>query len=520
MVEPIISGRYPRSAYAVRFNQGPRALGLSHGVAVCGPKTSAGSGTAATPVRCDGTSEALALAGPGSHLHLALLSALKLAKGKVPIYAVPTAAPAVGPVAASLATVLGGAATEDGVLSIMIGTDLCEIPVPNTTTNDALGALIAAAYHATTGTQPFCPATAAFVAGTHTLTWTDKCTGTEGNQNRIDIFNIPAGLTFTVSSGLFTGGAGVGGYAAAYAAVCGVLRDVDFLATCTATAAGLTATGMLQDAVQAAIDPEVGHLITAVVGQNGTEGDITTMCAGLDLGGTDIDEPAVWFACLGAVANQASPGQLAGALAGARAAATVSDRNKHWAAKRAFVLDGIPVPRLRSAYPGLTSLKVMLGAGVTPVEYDEATGTARIVRSQTCKHVTSGGADYRSADSNVPDVTAYVVQDQSQALYDEFGACSGVDDVDGREPEDIGPDTVSPSLMDSSALGRYKSKFVGSLGWCDAYYRNGAGKSVPVDDQYIFSRDLVDSGQFNGAQAIVVKRQVHTIGCRYDEVGY
>lgn len=488
------------------------------GQAITNLFTSYGSATVNVPVRIDDAAAALTYAGAGGEAYRALLPAVAKAKGKVPVYLCATTN-ASGAWATYTSTI-SGTATADGVLKVTIGTDVCQVSVTSGQGFATVGAAIAAAYSHTTGTQPLSPAVCTYAAGT--LTWQAKCAGTSGNSIRALISDIPAGLAFGSPTGLFTSGAAIAGYDAAYDAVLGVLFDVDYVLPCTIDTAAITASGMLRDEIIDAADPGVGHLCTAALGCNTTEGDATTMTASLDLGGTDYDEPAVWFEHFPAVANQAEPWVIAAEGVSIRANKTVVDRNANFGQiNKVATLSFVPVPASTSSYPTKASIEAMLAAGCSPIEYVLSSGTARVVRFQTCKHVTAGSADFRAADTNVADVGAYLAKDQSQALADEYGGCVIADDVDGREPEDLGQNTVTASLMASTALARYKSRFCGTLGWCEEVYRDATtGEVTPIDDQFAFERDSTDSSRINGVNPFVVKRWCMGIGVRYEEIGY
>lgn len=518
MIDSLITGRYPRSAYAVALNRGPRGLGSRHGICVLGQITTSETGVVNVPVEVGSESEALALAGAGSDLHLGLVAASRNARGRVPIYACPVKAPSAGAVSTIVLT-FTGTATAAGTLRVAFGTDVCEMPVVVGTTAANVGAFLDAAYDAVAGTQPFAPVVGSSLVAAFTAT--SKCKGTQSNMIPFEVYDIPAGLAVDDSDGFLAGGSGIGDYDDAADAVFGVLKSCDYFVSCISDAPAITTAGQLLDKLIAARNPGVGHLAHLFFGINSTEGVATTLSAGLDLGGTDFDEPSWACALCAGISNRATPAQLAGALAGRRAAETVVNRNAHWGTiRRSAVLAGIPAPRKVTNYPTFASIQTMLASGITPLEYDNATGRSKVVRSQTCKHVTAGGADFRGADSNIIDVMDYLAQDQSQALADEYGDCVIADDVDGREPENLPAKTVTASLMASSALARYKSLYCGTLLWCETHYRDSAGELAPIDDMFVFERDTLDSSKINGINAGVVRRWAMQISVRYEEIGY
>ncbi len=526
MLTPVYSGRIPGTYYTVALCKGIRSPANTRPVIVFGLKGASGTGVANTPTLCTSPEDARTQGGSGYGLHLAAAAVFRGG---------PTAVVYTCVVEVDAATVVpkviafAGACTVAGTLQVQVGRTIFDIAVDVADTGDDVGTAVAAALDAATGTQGDAPATATFASPN--LSLSPKDAGIDGAYVRYAFRNIPTGITIAAGSvdieSTCTAGLTGALYSAAFAAAFGDgMPSYDFVVpAATDTAYLTTATTGLKDRITTAAGATIMRQMNAVIGSNADLATATTASASFDDGGTDWDEPGWRFQVIWGKLQFALPWELAGTECGIRATKTAVNRNANWSGKRGAKMPGIFPVSLTTNYPTTAEIEAALTAGVTPLRYERNEigfqyGLVTIVRPITCKFSSGGAVDLRASDVNIPDVAQAVAVGMNTYLADKYNSCTiSDDDEDGNPPADLPEDCVTPSLMKSTAIARYKSFYCDRLGWCEKSYTNDAGELTDVAELFVCERDTADPTATNMRHPILVRRWHMRSGFAFEEFG-
>lgn len=507
----IITGRRPRIAVRLAFGQGRRSPAIGRTLAVVAGKSAAGAGTANVVTSIYSSDEASAHFGPGTSGHLQCAAAFDV-DAKAKILAV-IAADSTATAATFTPNSIAGTATASGTMLVRFADCILPVTVTNTDTADQVGAAILAAY----AKHPECPVVPTYASPN--LTFTSKDKGTQTPQIKWMISDVPAGITFTATSGTLdsAGGANELDWSAAYAALSASGEQVDLIVPATNITAALTeATTGLRDRVVAAAQPGVEKWWGVVLGQTTTYATATTQADSFDLGTVNpATEPGWWFQIVWAKNNYGLPWVVAARAAAARLRETATNINHRWCdIETGYTLAGLTLPVTDADYPTDTEIENCLSNGVTPIAYNKSGGTGYIVWPVTTKHVTGGAADFRASETNVPDTTVYAARYLKTMFADQDWEFGADDNADGSIPDTLAAQTVTPSMAKSYYLAVYKGPELAK--YLDQTYRDDGGVLHDVDD-------LVDaqwgSGVLDVLGPILVKRWLRAIGLDLREYG-
>lgn len=477
-----ISSSYKVPRFIAKINFGVGAVSAGSGRLACllvGMKTSAGSMTAdVAPVRCTSEAEAEALAGPGSQLARMAYKALQIPSCEIWLAAVTE--PGAG--TAGTITILLGGTVGNGIVRFRLGGTAINVNVASTMALDDVGTAITAAFNA----KSKLPCTAAYNAGTDTITLTLRNKGASGLDWILyhDPTDKPSALTLTV-----TGSATINTYG-------------------TKFGAGGTGTGA----------EDVTTLLTKLTQRR---------WARIALGHNDATNAALWethvntksgplsllldqlvFASSSAYATAAS---LAQTTLNAYRAQVLWMRNSEShpceiAAVKAAIrsvseqanpitdYDGMVLPGI-AAYADIaaadmatdTEQDTALNNSLTPVV--SINGEARVVRSITSYSLNGANQDERCLDIGDVAMTDYATLDLKLLYETEFRPANpnvGPNPADGEEPPPAGvayPDLWKAYVV-KRARGWYDSTWteerpVGS--WAPIVDYNRAGKYITCD---------------------------------------
>jgi phage tail sheath gpL-like len=510
----ILTGRVPMFVFSIALAMGVRAISGERAVLVVGTNAAAVVAYIDDTVY-DVTSEADAIAiyGRGFPAHRVIKN-MYAAEPNVKIRAV-----IAGDNAATAATkscALAVLPTVAGVLKLQVADEILEISVTAGEAINDIGAAIVAEY----ALHPDCPAVITFA--TPNVIITAKGLGVEGNLLKYRWYDIPTTLTISNSSGVLAGGTGTPGWSTAYAAAFGGGAAIDFVVPTTNTTATLiTATTGLRDRIQTMALPANGKPMNAILGWCGTGADARTAADSYDLGTNAYTEVGWRFQIIDAPSSYNEEWCVAGAVAAVRSVATDGEsRNYNWPGiwPDSIQIAGLIVTGIAlSDYPDKADWNTDLSNGVSPLSYDYTTGVVRLVGSCTCKHVSGGAPDFRAAWSNHIDVMDALAVYCTAKVATAYAHKNIADDVNGRPPEKLGENSVTPSMVKTILEGGY----VDCVGfeWVDETYVDGAGVTKSVYPLFEVARDASTPEFCNAKVPAFVRDWFLGAGIQYEEYG-
>ncbi len=512
----IMNGRVPQFVFSIALALGVRAVAGERAILVASPNKAAASGMDDTVYEITSNESAIAIIGqgfPGHRIIKSMLAAEERAKMYVVI------CPDNAATASTKTHVLGGAVTVAGVLKYQIADEILEISVTVAEPLDTIGAAIVAEGTA----HPDAPVLLTYDAGTDTVTSTAKGLGAEGDLLKFRWYDLPTGLTVSNGTGNLAGGTGSAGWSTAFAAAFAGGIDFDFVVPATNVTATLTtATTGLRDRIQTQALPANGKPMNVVLGYCTTGAAARTAADSFDLGTNDYTEVGWRFQGINAPVHFLEPWCIAGAVCAVRAVATQgTHRNDNWPGiwpGSSVQIRGLNTTGIATAdYPTKTDWNTDLSNGISPLAYDYATGTCKLVGSCTMKHVTGGAYDYRASWTNHIDVMDGLAVYCTQRVADAYPNKLITDDVAGRPPENLGENSITPSMIKTVLAAAY-GELVG-YEWVDATYVSGTGVTTDVCDLFVVERDATVPNFANARVAAFVRDWFLGAGIMYEEYG-
>jgi phage tail sheath gpL-like len=390
------SNAVPGSYRASVFGAGLISIATLPVKVLClGNKTSAGSWTADQDIYpVVGEAEADAGLGTGSECATVCYSALSV--GGVSVYAAPVLEPSVGPVAATIAVLVGGIPARNGTLRFRVGGKAFAVGVASGEATTVTSVSITTAVNALIRAQ--------VTASTSTSTSNITCrnTGTRGNQLLLwwDASDVP-GLTLTVTGSTalhsnlvpFHNGAGDDTVAPVLALMLG--DTYDYIASPHNDVANM---GLIKTQLAAEALPGVSHLEHAIFAIFGT------YSAATPLSNTTLNDQRstlVWSANL-----ENTVAWMVGKIAAKRASMVGQNPNFKWGGTAQCTLEGAQAHAYKGDNPGMATLKNALNNGLCVLKSEGA--DVVIVRGIVTKCLTGSSPDLRARDWADADVTDYV----------------------------------------------------------------------------------------------------------------
>lgn len=450
------SYKVPRFIAKIVFAAGSVSAGAERLKVLCaGMKTAGGTLVAdGAPARCTSEDEADTLAGPGSMLAMQAYQGLKVPSVELYLQAVTEPA---GGTQATVTILVAGAWTAGGTLRFRLAGKSISVSVAPTMTVDDVGAAIVSAINAKT----HLPATAAYNAGTDTVTLTLKNKGASGKDWIFyhDTTDRPTGLTLTI-----TGSANVN------------TNGVRFGAAGTGTGAEdvTTALTKLQTTRYARVAPDHNDATNAAL----WESHVNTLAGPLSL----LLEHLV-FAHNGSLANAQSlaqttlnayraqvcwlrnaenhPAEIGALVAAVRA---VNEQTNPVPDYDGYVLSSLKGQEFEADVPTDTEQDTALNNGVTPLT--TVNGDVKIVRAITTYCLNGSSQDERCLDIGDAVFPDYATIDLKLMYETEFRPQNpyvGPDPAEGEEPPPAG--VAYPKFWSSKVAERMESWF--DQGWLE-----------------------------------------------------
>lgn len=428
------------------FAQGPAAGSAADRPILCiANKTSAGSATAGTVIYGPDTTvplqteaDMIALGGAGSEAHR-MFRRIAAVNKDTAVYWVFVADPA-GTAATGTFVIAGGAATGGGSHRTYVGDEFADTTIASGDAIDTIGAAIVVSINAKT----HWPVTAAYNAGTDTVTLTAKQTGPRGNWIRY-MTSITSGITTTTSVNVDTflsGGATADSNTTALATI--LPKRYYYIVSAAEDASQL---GALVSQVNTQAAPTTGIRQRVFAGSVDTLANVTTVATGINAARAEIvwSEKSDWTPAELA-ANQAAICALFEASLNPRTnfASFGNDAitSNYWK---------VPRPRADSAHPTRASIKSALNNGISPIAVNP-NGTTYLVNRITTRSLSGATADYRIRASHKVTICDFFADDlQAKATLQNAGKRIADDPPKGaRIP---GPQVVTPSAFRGQIFG-------------------------------------------------------------------
>lgn len=442
--------------------------------------------------------------GYGSYLHL-MARAIFANWRNAPLYAI-----CAGKGTATQGTdttALAGPASATATMIFKVCDTEYSLAITSGDSADTVGAAVAALINA----DPDIPVTAAYA--TPTLTIKAKNCGEDNVQIKWSTENLPSGITFTPANGTMDAGMTGLGYSTAYATAFALDTRWTYVVPATNTLSLITtATTGLKARIKANCTADVQKRMSAILGDtDATNTDALAFADGMDDETVTADEPGWRFQCVWAKGNLNLPWIVAACVAAQRGKATSGDINENWGGFAGKILDHVVAPDAASSWPSYTEVSQCINGGVTPCQYDSDSGTVTVVRSVTCKHLTSGADDYRARDTNVLDVSDYVAYGLAASIADEFdGFRIADDDSSGNPPANLAAKTTTPALIRQTIARLLVQDY------------ESAGAIINVDDhldELVVERNSSNSQRVDAEIPIEVARWLLQFGGNVREVG-
>lgn len=502
---------------AIRLNvllgQGTRSPGAGERrILLAGPRAYDVTGATAQGTATDDTvvypvysaDTARELWGQGSYMHL-MAKAIFANWRNAPVYGVSASKGA--STQGTDTVVVGGPATATATMTFKVCDTELSLAITNGDATLTIGNALAALINA----QPDLPVLATFAVAT--LTLTAKCHGEDSVQIKWTASGYPAGVTFTPSTGTLDAGTTGLAYSTAYATAFALDTRWTYVVPGTNTLSLITtATTGLKARIKANCTADVQKRMSAILGDtDATNTDALAFADSMDDETVTADEPGWRFQCVWGKGNLNLPWVLAACVAAQRGKATSGDINEPWGGFAGKVLDYAAAPDAAASWPTYTELTQCLNGGVTPLQYDSDAETATVVRSVTCKHLTSGADDYRARDTNILDVSDYVGYGLAASIADEFdGFRLADDDAGGNPPSPLPAKTTTPSLIRQTLARLLVQDY------------ESAGAIINVDDhmdELVVERNASNSQRVDAEIPIEVARWLLQFGGNVREVG-
>lgn len=429
----------PGAYIEVNFAQGDSAgSGSPIEVLLMGNMLSTGSATPDTEVYGPDSlvplqteADAIALFGTGSELHRMFRRFTKVNKDTT-VRAI--AVTESGGTAASATILVATVATGNGNIRVWVHDEFVDIPVTTGDAVDTIGAAIAAAIN----TQTHWGVTAAYNAGTDTVTITARQKGPRGNQIRYKTA-ITSGIGTTLTGGAtdtaFSGGATADNNATALATI--ATARYYYIVSAAGDASQL---GALVTQVGLLAAPTTGIRQRVIAGSVETLGNATTIATGRNSARAEIvwQEKSNW-----------TEAELA-----ANQAAVVTKFELPPNPRTNFCNFGddaktapswlVPAQRLKTAWPSRTSIKSALNNGLSPVGVN-TNGSTKLVNRITTRSLNGSVNDYRIRAAHKVTICDFFADDLLTKTVLQFsGKRIANDPAQGQRPP--GPDTLTPKI--------------------------------------------------------------------------
>lgn len=433
----------------VAFAQGPATGGATQRPILCiANKITSAGGTAGTvvygpdsliPLQTE--DDMITLAGAGSEAHR-MFRRIAAVNKDTPVYWVFVADPA--GTAATGTFVIANVATGNGAHRVWVGDEFVDTAIATGDAVDTIGAAIVVSVNSKT----HWPVTAAYNAGSDTVTLTAKQTGPRGNWIRFQCAILSGGTsiattTTATSDAFLSGGATADSNSTALSTI--LSKKYYYIVSAAEDATQL---GALNSQVNTQAAPTTGIRQRVFAGSVDTLANATTVATGINSARTEIvwSEKSPWTpaelaanqAALVSLfeANQANPRTN---FAGAGNDAVTSN---YWK---------VPKSRTDTAHPTRTSIKSALNNGLSPIAVNP-TGTTYLVNRITSRSLSGSTADYRIRPSHKVTICDFFADDlQTKLTLQNQGKRIANDPPQGaRVP---GPDVVTPSLCRGQVFG-------------------------------------------------------------------
>ncbi len=416
---------------------------------IVGMKTSAGAITAdAAPIRCTDVDFLDAQAGIGSQLAMMGYAALSIPGVELWMSAITE--PSAGAAAATLTIVPSGTWTTSGLLRFRLAGQTIGVNVTATNSVDEVGAAITAAINA----KQRLPVTAAYSAGSDTVTLTARNKGLSGNDWILYYVgnDAPSGLVLTIagSATLNTGGYRLGVVTGAGAEDATALIANLQKARYARIALGhndTTNEALWETMVNTKAGPLALLLDQLVVGHNGTK------AAAISLAQTTMNAfrgELCWLRN-----SERHPCEIAALIAAIR---SVAEQTNPITDYDNYLLPYLKGQEFEADVPSDTEIDEVLNAGVTPLTTVD--GTIRIVRAITTYCVSNSVQDERCLDIGDVVMTDFATLDMKLMYETEFRPQNPyVQDDPSPEEEPPAAGVAFPKLWNakvSERLQRYK----------------------------------------------------------------